>query len=121
MRSLNMFLHKNGCTEHKGGFHQPHRCTYACALADTLVQKTFFGQLLSTSAVAMVTQVCDPAEERDWLERIEGEEGRGTLLEGYRGVQGEGQTQRQLDQCITIHTNAILFNSIRKSATECRQ
>lgn len=64
------------------------------ALADTLVQKTFFGQLLYTSAVAMVTQVCDPAEARDWLERSEGEEGRGTLSEGYRGVRGGGQTQR---------------------------
>lgn len=64
------------------------------ALTDTLVQKTFFGQLLYTSAVAMVTQVRDPAEARDWLERSEGEEGRGTLLEGYRGARGEGQTQR---------------------------
>lgn len=36
MRSL-----KNGCTERRGGFHQKPRCTYACALADTLVQKTF--------------------------------------------------------------------------------
>lgn len=66
----------------------------ACALADALVQKTFFGQLLYTSAVAMVTQVCDPAEARDWLERSDGEEGRRTLLEGYRGVRGVGQTQR---------------------------
>lgn len=54
----------------------------------------FFGQLLYTSAVAMVTQVCDPAEARDWLRRSEGEDGGGTLLEGYRGVWGEGQTQR---------------------------
>lgn len=91
------FFHKNGCTEHKGGFHQTHRCTDACELTDTLVQKTFFfffGQLLYTSAVAMVTQVCDPAEARDWLRRSEGEDGGGTLLEGYRGVWGEGQTQR---------------------------
>ena len=57
-------------------------------------QKTFFGQLLYTSAVAMVTQVCDPAEAQDWLERSKGEEGRGTLLVGYRGVRGGGQTQR---------------------------
>lgn len=34
----------------------------------------------------MVTQVRDPAEAVDWLEESEGEEGRGTLLEGY----GEG-------------------------------
>lgn len=35
-------------------------------------QKTFFfGQLLYTSAVAMVTQVCDPAKARDWLETSE--------------------------------------------------
>lgn len=94
MRSLKnvFFFHKNGCTEHKGGFHQTHRCTYVCALTDTLVE-TFFGQLLYTSAVAMVTQVCDPAKARDWLERSMGEEGRGTL-EGYRRVLGEGQTQR---------------------------
>lgn len=55
----------------------------------------FFGQLLYTSAVAMVTQVCDPAEARDWLERkrVERKAGR-TLSEGYRGVRGGGQTQR---------------------------
>lgn len=34
----------------------------------------------------MVTQVRDPAEAGDWLEESEGEEGRGTLSEGY----GEG-------------------------------
>lgn len=85
-----MFFQENGCTEHKGGFHQTHRCTYACAL----VQKTFFGQLLYTSAVAMVTQVCDPGEAQDWLEMSEGEAGRETLLEGCRGVRGDGQTQR---------------------------
>ncbi len=102
MRSLNMFLHRDGCTEHKGGFHQTHRCRCACALADTLVQKTFFGQLLYTSAVAMVTQVCDPAEARDWLERCEGEEGRGTLLEGYRGVRGRGPDTKTIR---SMHNN----------------
>lgn len=80
------FFQENGCTKHEGGFHQTHRCTYAGALADAFVQKTFFGQLLYTSAVAMVTQVRDPAEAGDWLEESEGEEGRGTLSEGY----GEG-------------------------------
>lgn len=91
------FFHRNGCTEHKGGFHQTHRCTYACALTDTLVQKTFFfGQLHYTSAVAMVTQVCDPAEARDWLERSEGEGRQGDFVGGAQteGVRGEGQTQR---------------------------
>lgn len=58
-----------------------------------LCKKLFFGQLLYTSAVAMVTQVCDPAKAQDWLERSKGEEGRETMVEGYRGVQGRGQTQ----------------------------
>lgn len=56
-----------------GGFHQAYRCTYARVLTDMLVQKNFFfGQLLYTSAVAMVTQVCDPAEAQDWLEKGQG-------------------------------------------------
>lgn len=101
MRSLNFFFffHRNGCTEHKGGFHQTHRCTYACALTDNARTENFFfffGQLHYTSAVAMVTQVCDPAEARDWLERSEGEEGRGTLLEGYR-QRGYGERARHKD------------------------
>lgn len=44
----------------------------------------------------MVTQVCDPAEARDWLERSEGEEGRGTLLEGRR-QRGYGERARHKD------------------------
>ena len=43
MRSLNFFFfHRNGCTEHKGGFHQTHRCTYACALTDNARTENFF-------------------------------------------------------------------------------
>lgn len=64
-----------------------------CAHRDACTEN-FFGQLLYTSAVAMVTQVWDPGEAGDWLERNEREEGRGTLLEGCRGVRGGGQTQR---------------------------
>lgn len=86
MRSLkNVFSGKMGVPSTREGFIR-HRCTYAGALVDAFVQKTFFGQLLYTSAVAMVTQVRDPAEAGDWLEESEGEEGRGTLSEGY----GEG-------------------------------
>lgn len=56
----------------------------------------FFGQLHYTSAVAMVTQVCDPAEARDWLEWSEGEGRQGDFVGGAQteGVRGEGQTQR---------------------------
>lgn len=34
----------------------------------------------------MVMQVCDPAKAQDWLERSKGEEGRETMVEGYRGA-----------------------------------
>lgn len=85
------FFIKMGVPSIREGFIR-HTDAHTCALTDTLVE-TFFGQLLYTSAVAMVTQVCDPAKARDWLERSMGEEGRGTL-EGYRRVLGEGQTQR---------------------------
>lgn len=54
----------------------------------------FFGQLLYTSAVAMVTQDCDPAGAQDWLDVSKGGEGRGTLLGWYSGVPGGSQTQR---------------------------
>lgn len=58
-----MFFQENGCTKHRGGFHQTHGCTYAGTLADAVVQKTFFlGRFFYTSAVAMVMQVHDPAE-----------------------------------------------------------
>lgn len=89
-----MFFQENGCTERWGGFHQTHRCTCVRSQTRSYRQKTFFGQLLYTSAVAMVTQVRNPAEARDWLERSKGEGDRGTLLVGYRGVRGGGQTQR---------------------------
>lgn len=102
MRSLKTFFFtpKNGCTEHKGGFHQTHRCTYAHRHART--ENFFLGQLLYTSAVAMVTQVCDPAEALDWLKRSKGEEGRGTLLKGYRGVRGGGPDTKILR---SMHNN----------------
>lgn len=67
--------------------------THVCSQT-RLYKKLFFGQLLYTSAVAMVTRVCDQAEAQDWLERGKGVESRRTLLEGCRGVPGEGQTQR---------------------------
>lgn len=94
MRSLKNVFSGSGCTEHEGGFHQTHRCTEHVRSQTRSYRKLFFGQLLYTSAVAMVTQVCDPDEAWDWLERSEGEEGRRTLLEGYRGVRRAGETQR---------------------------
>lgn len=95
MRSLkNVFFRKVGVQSTREGFIRHTDAQSMCVHRYTLVQKTFFGQLLYTSAVAMVTQVCDPAEVQDWLQRSEGEEGRRTLLEGCRGVQGGGQTQR---------------------------
>lgn len=52
-------------------------CTHRHACTEN-----FLGQLLYTSAVAMVMQVHDPDEMLDWLERSKGEESRGTFLEG---------------------------------------
>lgn len=91
-----------------------------CVHRHACTENFFFGQLLYTSAVAMVTQVCDPAEVRDWLERSEGEEGRGTLLEGYRGVQGRGPDTKIIR---SIHYNPyemafylMVFDSISLNA-----
>lgn len=92
MRSLkNVFFRKMGVPSIREGFIR-HTDAHARVRSQTRsYRKLFFsGQLLYTSAVAMVTQVCDPAEARDWVERSEGEEGRGTLLEGAQRGTGRG-------------------------------
>lgn len=59
------------------------RHTDAHTRVHSQTENFFFGQLLYTSAVAMVMRVYDPAKARDWLEWSEVGEGRGTLLQGY--------------------------------------
>ena len=56
------------------------------------------GSVTWTSAVAMVTHVYDPKEERDWPARKEGEKGRRTCKEGDRGLYGA--IDRRITQCI---------------------
>lgn len=59
-----------------------------------LHKKLFFGQLLYTSAVAMVTRVCDQAEAQDWLERGKGVEAGGLC---WRGAEGYRERARHKD------------------------
>ena len=100
MRSLNFFFffHRNGCTEHKGGFHQTHRCTYACALTDNACTENFFFFWAVTLHVS-----CCYGDASLWSSRSAGlageERGRGRQGDFVGGVQtegvrGEGQTQR---------------------------
>lgn len=81
------------------GFFSPHKwedfirhtdahtrvCSQTC-----LYKKLFFGQLLYTSAVAMVTQVCDPAEAQDWLEKGQGSGKQEDFVGGVQRGTGRG-------------------------------
>lgn len=86
MRSLKnvfFFFYKNGCTKHKGGFHQTHRCTYVCALTDTLVENFFWAVTLHVS--------CCYGDASLWSSQSAGlageEQGRGRQGDFIGGVQ----------------------------------
>ena len=92
MRSLNLFFvlssEKWMCQAQGRVSSDTRMHICGCAHIHAWTENFFFGAVTYTSAVTMVTQVCDPAGARDWLERSEVEEGRRTLVEGHRRVWG---------------------------------